>query len=157
LNSSKTLLAAIAVLAIGAFGATSALSQDKEAQVKTRQDTMKRMSADMKVIKTYGEGAGEEAKAVAAATDIVETLKKLPDLFPKGTGMAEFPGKSGAKPAIWTEWDKFLAEQKNVVGQAELLLAAVKRGDKAVAASGPTSLWDNGCQGCHKPFREKLS
>lgn len=146
------LAAALAVLA----GAGAARAQDGMAVVKHRQDTMKRMGEDLKTIHQYGQGKADQEKAVAAAADITTTLPKVPELFPKGTGTAEFPGKSGAKPAIWTEWDKFLGDEKNTAAKADGLLAQIKAGDKAAALSGPGKLWNNGCQGCHKSYRQKI-
>ncbi|MBV9522248.1 MAG: cytochrome c, partial [Alphaproteobacteria bacterium] len=72
------------------------------------------------------------------------------------TGMAEFPGKSGAKPAIWTDWDKFLAAQKTMVDEAQKLEAAVKSGDKQAIQDRWSSVSKNGCGGCHTTFRERL-
>src|SRR5690348_7482171 len=101
-----------------------------EAVVKERKDTMKRQSADMKSIKQFIDGSIDHAAATKAAGDLVDAAKTLPTLFPKGTGMADFPGKSGAKPVIWSEPDKFLAAQKNLLTELDKLDAAVKSGDK---------------------------
>ena len=153
---SKKRVAAIALLAIGALGTTAAWSQDAMKIVQERQALMKRQGKDLGAIRAFGAGKGNAAAAEAAATDLAQTTRKIPTLFPPGTGMAEFPGKSGAKPAIWTEPDKFLAAQKNTVAKVDALAAALKSGGAAAAATGWKDLWDNGCQGCHKSFREKI-
>ena len=152
---SKKLLAAIAVLAIGGVGA--AWSQDALKIVQDRQALMKQQGKDLGAIRDYGAGKGDGAAAQAAAADLAQTIKKVPTLFPPGSGMAEFPGKSGAKPAIWTEQDKFLAAQKNTAAKIDELVAALKSGGAAAAATGWKDLWDNGCQGCHNSYREKAS
>jgi cytochrome c556 len=154
-NPGKGIAVALAAaVVLGAAGA--AWSQDMAAILKQRQATMKRMSGDLKVIREYGQEKTSQERAVGAAMDVAQTLPNLPALFPKGSGMAEFPGKSGAKPGIWTEWDKFLGYQQNAEEMAKRLLAAVKEGNRAEAASGPGDLWNNGCQDCHKPFRAKI-
>lgn len=149
-------LVVVAALVAGLGPIAAARAADPAETVKLRQDTMKRMNGDLKTIREYGEGKGDHEKAVAAANDIVQTVPKLPDLFPKGTGMAEFPGKSGAKPEIWAEWDNFLGHDKVTEEKAKELLGKVKAADKAAAAAGPAELWDTGCQTCHKPFRAKI-
>lgn len=153
---SKNLLAAITLLAIGGLGATAALSQDAMKIVQDRQALMKQQGKDLGAIRAYGAGKGDAAAAEAAAADLTQTTRKIPTLFPPGTGMAEFPGKSGAKPAIWTEHDKFIAAQKNTVAKADALVAALKSGGAATAATGWKDLWDNGCQGCHTHYREEI-
>ncbi len=102
------------------------------------------------------EGRVEQAEAIAAVTNLIKTTSALPDKFPPGTGMAEFPGKSGAKPAIWTEWDKFKDAPKAAVEQEEKLLAAIKAGDKEAVGKQAGATWEDGCQVCHRPYREKL-
>lgn len=157
-NSARSIvLAAALAAAVGAAGTAWSLpQQDMAAVVKQRQATMKRMGDDLKVIREYGQEKTTQERAVAAATDIVQLLPKIPTLFPKGSGMAEFPGKSGARPQIWAQWDKFLDHQRDTEEKAKRLLAAVKEGDRAEATSGPVGLWNNGCQGCHKPFRKQI-
>ncbi|HTW52105.1 MAG TPA: cytochrome c [Stellaceae bacterium] len=147
------------VAAVVVFVATSgpavAQAQDAAASVDKRQASMKRMGGDLKAISEYGKGQGDEQKALAAAQDIVETQKTLADLFPKGTGSDAFPGKSYANPKLWAEWDKFLGDNKLAQEKAGALLKTVQSGDKAAIAAAPGDIWDNGCQICHKSYREK--
>jgi len=153
-RSATWIAAASAVLVVGLCTGT-VLAEDGAAAVDKRQAAMKRMGGDLKAIMDFGKGQGDQDKAVAAAKDIDATQKTLADLFPKGTGSDAFPGKSYANPKLWTEWDKFLSNNKRVQKKAAALLVKVQAGDKAAAASGPGDLWDNGCQVCHKSFREK--
>jgi cytochrome c556 len=153
--STLWIAAAVAML-VTIFGSGFVYAQDAAA-VDKRQATMKRMGGDLKAIREYGTGQGDQDKAVAAAKDVDATQKSLVDLFPKGTGSDAFPGKSYANPKIWTDWDKFVDDNKIVQDKAGALLAKMQAGDKDVAASGASDLWDNGCQVCHKSFREKKS
>src|SRR4051812_18841789 len=111
----------------GAVGAASALAQDASILQK-REAAMKQQGKDLAAVKAYVEGKGELAAAQAATADLVQIMATIPALFPKDTGMAQFPGKSGAKPVIWTEWDKFTGAHRNAVTKAEALNAAAKSG-----------------------------
>ena len=95
------------------------------------------------------------AAAQTAGADLVTQVGKIPDLFPKGTGMAEFPGKSYAKPAIWTDGDKFTAQAKTAADKAAALSAALKGGDKAAITAAFSDMGKNGCGSCHELYREK--
>ena len=90
---------AAAMAAIG-FGAVCSMAQDKEAQIKERRDTMKRQGADLKAVQDYVKGEGDQATALAKVNDLIALNPKIVSLFPPGTGMDQFPGKTGAKPAI---------------------------------------------------------
>ena len=132
----------------------SAPAQDAAAVVKERQTAMRQQYRDLIAIKDFIDGKGEQAAAAAAAEHLTQTVPKIPDLFPPGTGMAPPEGKFRPKPEVWTEWDKFLAEQKTVVDGVKVLDAAVKSGDKQQIAAAFTKL--NGCNACHDDFREKI-
>lgn len=147
--------AAIAV-AIG-FGTVAVVAQDKEAQIKTRRDTMKRQGEDFKAIQDYAKGEGDQANAQKAIDDLLSLNAKLIDLFPPGTGMDAFPGKTGAKPDIWKEWDKFKQGPVALRAEEEKLAGAIKSGDKAAVGAQLATTGKNGCGACHTPYREKLS
>jgi cytochrome c556 len=155
--------AMIGTVAIGAmivalgWGAAGVSAQDNEAIVKDRQATMKAQGAALDGIKKYLGGEADQAAGTKSADNLVKLAQSLPGKFTKGTSTTDFPGKSGAKPIIWADWDKFLAAQKNLVAQAEKLDAAVKSGDKKAAAEQYAATGKDGCGGCHTTFREKLS
>jgi cytochrome c556 len=150
----------------GVFGAALALAwismiglavpQDAEQVVKRRQALMNRQGDDLKAIKEYLDGKGDLAKAQASAADLIQASRMIADMFPPGTSTAEFPGKSGAKPAIWSDRDKFVADQKTAAEKTDVLLVAVKSGDKAAITAAFGDLGKNGCGNCHTTFREKI-
>ena len=144
--------AAIAVAA----GAGAAWSQDAMKVVQDRQALMKRQSKDLEAIKAYIDDKGDIAAARTAGADLVQAIKAIPAAFPKDTGMAQFPGKSGAKPAVWTEWDKFTAAAQNAGTKAEALNTALQGGDKAAITAAFGETGKNGCGACHTPYREKI-
>ena len=104
-----------ALIATVAWGAAAVFAQDKTAIIDDRQATMKSQGRALAAAKGYSEGRVEQSEAIAAVTELIKTTSSLVDKFPPGTGMAEFPGKSGAKPTIWTEWDKFKEAPKAAI------------------------------------------
>jgi cytochrome c556 len=147
---------AATVATIG-FGAVSVMAQDKEAVIKERRDTMKRQSDDLKAVQEYVKGEGDQATAVAKLNDMLAINGKIVGLFAPGTSMTDFPGKTGAKPEIWTEWDKFKTLPGGLKAEEEKLLTAVKSGDKTAIGAQLGATGKNGCGACHTPYREKLS
>jgi cytochrome c556 len=151
-------LRSVGIVAIGAlivglgWGAASVSAQDSAAIVKDRQDTMKAQGAAMGGIKKYLDGDADQAAGTKSADDLVKLAQSLPSKFPKNTGNVEVPS-SYAKPEIWTDNDKFLAARNNMVAQAEKLDAAVKNGDKKMAADQFATTGKEGCGGCHGTFR----
>ena len=146
----------VAVAVICAAGIYAGVARsDDTAVLDGRIAVMKAQGKDMTGIKAYIDDKADLASAQAAGADLVLQVAKIPDLFPKGTGMAEMPGKSYAKPEIWANWDKFLAQAKTANEKAVALNAALKGGDKAAITAAFGDMGKNGCGACHEPFREK--
>ena len=152
----SALAASALTVAIGWTAATVS-AQDKLAAVMERRDTMKSQGAAMEAIKNYIDGKVDQAAAIKSADDLLRICQTLPSKFPEGTSTDDFPGKSGAKPIIWAEWDKFVAGQKVMVAQTEKLDAAVKSGDKKAVADEFAAVGKDGCGACHGTYRQKLS
>jgi len=134
-----------------------ALAQDKEAVLKERQATMKEQGKDVGAVKAYLDGKGDLAQAKTSADNLTQTTKKIPQLFPPGTGGPSPDGDYVAKPEIWTDWNKFLDAQKAAAAKADALLVAVNGGDKSAIEAAFNDLGKNGCGGCHTTFREKIT
>ncbi len=145
----------VLIVAVAGAGAM-ALAQDKDAILKDRQATMKQQGKDAGTVKGYLTGKADQAAAVAAATDLTKTTRKIPDLFPPGSGGPSPDGDFQPKPTVWTDWDKFLDAQKAAAAKADALLAAITAGDKAAIQTAFADLGKNGCGNCHTTFREKL-
>ena len=141
------------VLIAGLFSA--AVRADDAAVIDNRQSVMKAQGKDMTAIKAYIDDKADLTSAQGAGADLMVQVGKIPDLFPKGTGMNEFPGKSYAKPVVWTEWDKFAAQAKTAADKAAALDKALKGGDKAAITAAFGDMGKNGCGACHEPYREK--
>jgi cytochrome c556 len=148
------MLAALIFVLSGAVGAV--LAQDKETVVKNREALMKEQAKDMGTVKAYTEGKADVTQAAASATNLTQTTNRIPGAFPPGTGGQDSDGKFATKPAIWSDWNKFLEAQKTAAGKADVLLAAVKSGNKTAVETAFADLGKNGCGACHETFREKL-
>jgi cytochrome c556 len=150
----------VAAAALGlalAFGTVAVVAQDKAAEIKTRQDTMKRQGKDFKAIQDYVKGQVDQASAEQAIADLQSIAPKIVTLFPEGTGLDAFPGKTGAKPDIWKEWDKFKMIPVSLQGAEAKLAAAIKSGDKSAVGEELINTGKNGCGACHGSYREKIS
>jgi cytochrome c556 len=154
-TKARVLGAAAAIVVAGAAG--FALAQDKEAVLKDRQATMKEQGKDIGAVKAYLDGKGDLAQAKTGAANLTQTTKKIPQLFPAGTGGPSPDGDYVAKPEIWTDWNKFLDAQKAAATKADALLVAVNGGDKSAIEAAFNDLGKNGCGGCHTTFREKIA
>src|SRR5215472_4927478 len=89
-----------------------ALAQDKEAVLKNREALMKGQAKDLGNVKAYIDGKADLAQAEAGAANLTQSTRKIPEVFPPGTGGTDSEGKFAAKPAIWSDWNKFLDVQK---------------------------------------------
>ena len=139
-------------------GTLSVMAQDsKEAAVKTRQDFMKAQGADVKAITDYSKGQGEQAAALTAANDLVARAPKIAALFPAGTSSTDFPGKSNAKPEIWTDMEKFKAIPTALQAEATKLVDAVKSGNQQAVTDQLGAMGKAGCGACHGTYRVKTS
>jgi cytochrome c556 len=156
MRSSIKLLALGAVLAIGAATATVALAADKDQIIKDRQALMKEQGGDMGAVKAYIDGKGDLAKATAGASDLIDTMKKIPDVFPPNTGGPNPDGKFTTKAEIWSDWNGFLAARDTGTEKATALLAALKGGDMAAITTAFGDTGKNGCGACHGKYREEI-
>jgi cytochrome c556 len=156
MRSLKKVAVAGSMIAALAAAAATAPAMDGADVIKDRAAVMKQQAKNLGRVKAYFTGKGDQAAAAAAATDLTRTTRKIPDLFPPGSDAAGPDGKFAPKPEIWSQWDKFLAAQKNAAAKAEALLAAVERGDTAGIRVAFDDLGKKGCGGCHEHFRTKL-
>ena len=152
---STVALALAVVVAAGGLGA--AMAQDAAQVIDKRQDAMKAQGKATAAIRAYTEDKGDLAAARAAGAELVKTVPQIPGLFPQKTGMAEYPGKSYAKPEIWAQWDKFVAAVTVANTRASELNAALTGGDKAAITAAFAAMGKDGCSGCHTPFRQPKS
>ena len=157
MRSSLKLVALGAMLAIGAANATSALAAEKDQIIKDRQSLMKQQGADLGAIKNFLDDKGDLAKATASATDLTQTMKKIPDVFPPGSEGPNPEGKFAPKAEVWSDWKGFLEVRDAAAAKADALLVAGKGGDKAAIQTAFAATGKDGCGGCHGKYREELT
>jgi cytochrome c556 len=149
-------VAAATLIGVLGCGVAGALAQDKRAIVQERRAAMKAQGAAMGGVKRYVDGEADQSTAAKSAGDLVKLARAEPGRFPQGTSTLDFPGESGAKPIIWSEWGKFLATQKTMVDEAVKLELAVKSGNKAAARDQLMRTAEAGCAACHRVYRERV-
>jgi cytochrome c556 len=148
------MLALGVALLVGA-GTVSGFAQqgDKEAAIKARQDFMKAQGADAKAINDFSKGQGDQAAALTAANDLVARAPKIEALFVPGTSATDFPGKTNAKPELWTDKDKVVEIIKAMEVEQAKLVDTVKGGDKQAVADQLAATNKAGCGACHGAYR----
>ena len=145
-----------ALLVVSGFVAAPAGAEADAKVLKDREALMKQQGADMGAIKGFLDGKEDAAKAEKAASDLPETMKRIPSVFPEGSGGTSPGGKFATKPEIWTDWNGFLAARDTGEKKSEALLAAVKAGNKEAIQAAFADLGKNGCGACHGKFREEV-
>ena len=143
---------------LGASPMTVASAADDPATIVIkRQALMKQQGTMAKAINEYVEsGTGETADVLRYAMTFRAISLAIPDLFPAGTSMDDGVGKTGAKPAIWSDWAGFQAAAAKLGEEGGKLADAALTGDKAKIVAQFASFGKNACGSCHTPFRQKL-
>ena len=148
--------AGIALLTVVGIGVGVSCAQDKAAAVGTRQATMDQEGPALKAILDYaGDKGTDQATAIAKAQELLALSDKLAALWPAGSSSKDMPGKSNAKPEIWTDMDKFQALYASQKSGEQKLLAAIQKGDKPAVQAAVTDVGKN-CSSCHGTYREKV-
>jgi cytochrome c556 len=111
--------------------------------VAARQALMKE---DGGLLKAAGGLTG--AEAVTAMQTLLTNYTHIPALFPEGS----IVGDSEALPAIWQNWDAFVAIVETGKTAAAAGLAAAEAGDTAAYTDALKALGGT-CGQCHQQFR----
>jgi len=148
----------VAMAAVLGAGTVATLAADNETVVKERQAAMRQRSTDLRTINAYiDDKGGDQASAVAAAKEMLVLEQKIDASWLPGTSSTDLPGKSNAKPEIWTEMDKFKAMGAILQSGQQKLLTALEQGDKAGAKAIIADFGKNACGACHTAYRVKAS
>lgn len=141
-----TLMAGLVVGAAGAAWAQSAADA-----IAQRQAGFKAIGAATGEVKKAMDAGGDLTGVAAKAAEISAFGKRIPALFPAGSG-AETGVKTRALPAIWQNKSDFDANAGIMVREAEKLEAALKANDKAATAAAFAATTAQ-CGACHRPYR----
>lgn len=144
------------MLLVGAMLAGSmgiAMAQKSPADmVKSRQDAMKALGADYKIINDSLKTDAPDKMAIAgAAKRIADGGKNILSLFPVGTG-AEAGVKTRAKAEIWAQPAEFKAAEAKSAAASTKFVQVAAGGSLDAIKAGFKDLTD-GCGACHMPFR----
>lgn len=132
--------------ALAIVGAASA--QDV---IKARQAEFKEFGKRMGAIKdtVIDKKGGTLADVAANAEYLAGKIPQIPSWFPEGSDK----GETRALPEIWLNFADFEAKAKNAQGLAQALVVAAKSGDQGATAQTFGKLGQEGCGGCHQPYR----
>ncbi|MBO7410577.1 MAG: cytochrome c [Ottowia sp.] len=145
----KMLTAAALVAAFAALPAQAQFAKAEDA-VAYRQGAYRVLAQHFGSLGAMANGkAPFDAARAAADGEVLAVIAKLP-----AAGFVAGAESKGAKPAIWTEADKFKKLDQDLVTAAGALATAAKSGDleQIKAAFGPTA---KTCKACHDEFRQK--
>lgn len=143
-------LPTIAIASLLAAGTIAVFAQDAFVVPTNPEEIVAMRKALMRedggILRGAGNLTGPEA--VAAMTTLRDNYSHIPDLFPEGS----IVGDSEALPAIWENWDAFVAIVDTGVAAAESGLAAAEAGDAAAYAAALQTIGGT-CGQCHQQFR----
>ena len=155
MRSPRIVLALAIFAAAGCAGFAARADADPKI-LQDREALMKNQAQALGAVKGYLDGKADLAKAEKGAADLIDTMKKIPAVFPQGSGGKSPDGKFATKPDIWTDWNGFLAARDTAEKKTEALVAAVKGGNKDAIQAAFADLGKNGCGACHGKFREEV-
>jgi cytochrome c556 len=152
------------VLVAAGIGFTATLQVDIAAAdpIKTRRAMMKELGTHNKAIKKYLKGHKDAKKEARMGTPgdvelralaMASLANRMLTMFPAGTSMSDMPGKTRAKPEIWTQNTKFRSDAKILETWSQDLEKAAASGDKSKIAAAMKGFGKNACGTCHKTFR----
>lgn len=143
-------ITAMAVAGLMTVGAVAAFAQDAFVAPATPEEAVAARLALMRedggLMRQLGGLAG--AEAVAGLNTVLTNYTHMPDLFREGS----IVGESKALPAIWENWDAFVAIIETGKTAASAGIASAEAGDAAAYATALQTLGGT-CGACHQQFR----
>ena len=124
-----------------------------EGVVKERMDMMGEIARAMKTIgkMVKGEIAYDAKVAKASALEIFGHMSHMTEMFPEGS--TEKP--SEALPAIWEDWDEFVAISDKLKVDAKQLAEIAEAASSPDAIKAQFGVVGKSCGSCHEKFRLK--
>jgi cytochrome c556 len=143
-------ISAMAIAGLMTLGGVATVAQDAFVAPATPEEAVTMRQALMKedggLLRSSGNLTG--AEAVAAMQTLQTNYSHIPALFPEGS----IVGDSAALPAIWENWETFVAIAKTGEEAAAAGLAAAEAGDAAGYAAALKTIGGT-CGQCHQQFR----
>jgi len=143
-------ISAMAIAGLMTLGVVAAMAQDAFVAPATPEEAVAIRKALMKedggILRSAGSLTG--ADAVAAMQTLKDNYSHIPALFPEGS----IVGDSEALPAIWENWETFVAISKAGEDAAAAGLAAAEAGDATAYAASLQAIGAT-CGQCHQQVR----
>lgn len=134
----------VGLLSVGAIAQEAFTPPSTPEEAVTMRQAL--MREDGGILRSAGNLSG--AEAVAAATTLRDNYSHIPELFPEGS----IVGDSEALPAIWENWEEFVAIVDVGVAAGDAAIAAAEAGDTAGYAAALQTIQGT-CGQCHQQFR----
>lgn len=146
LKSASTLIA-ILTLSLGASAAIAQETMSAQQAFEVRQQQMRSFGGTMRGLRS-----AEGDAMVDAANVYVEGFAAIPNLFPEDS----IVDGSHALPAIWEDWDGFIAIVDKGNEAAIAMRIAAEAGDQAAFLEASQALGPL-CQECHNTYRAAMN
>ena len=149
-------IAGAAVLAVAVFAGASVASaqEDHSGAVKARMAHMQLNGFYMGQLAAIAKGQVEydAAKATAIASSLLALANMDGSaMWPPGSDNGALPGKTRAKPEIWTTFPAVMEKADALATALEAMVEAA--GTDLASLQGAFGAVGAGCGGCHRPFR----
>lgn len=129
---------------------TGVQAQDDDALLSYRQKLMKSVGANKGAIDDIAKNELPFRDNIAAHA---RTLQEASTLIASAFKKEITEGRTDSQPAIWQEWDKYIAAADKMGEASAAVVAAVESGDDADLMAAMKDLGGS-CGGCHKPYRK---
>jgi len=142
-------VAAVLLLSVGAVVAQQEVANQTQTTMKATGRAMGSLAPMVKGEKPY-----DQAVVNTALTQLEDTAKKLPAMFPESIKGLKIEGDYSSSPKVWEDKAGFAAKIESFAKVATEAKAKIKDLDSlkaAVPAIGKE------CSGCHETFRLKSS
>jgi cytochrome c556 len=142
-------VAGILVLSVGAVVASQEVANQTQTTMKATGRAMGGLAAMIKGEKPY-----DQATVNTSLTQLEETAKKLPTMFPDSIKGVKIEGDYHSSPKIWEDKAGFAAKIDSFAKVAAEAKGKIKDLDSLKAT---VSVIGKECSGCHETYRLKNS
>lgn len=143
---------ALAPVALAGDAPVAPAANTPEAVAEYRHVVMEAVKYHMKASGSIVKGAinrPDDLKLHARA--LADAARGYDQLFPAGSGPDKV--KTDALPAVWSQWDKFVAANDAFEKATGELVVAADKGDMAAAGAAMKAVGE-ACGSCHDTFRK---
>ena len=117
--------------------------------IKERQQIMKNFASAGRQLNELI--SSDPADAIVNLENLINLAKKLPSLFPEGSGNPPF--SNAASPEIWKNLNDFNAAADALITEMNKVVLFLKAGDTLSAQQQFGNMMRVGCGTCHSKFR----